>query len=1351
MNTAFYGVLIFCYGRLTKPNFMKKSLIFYIIVFVAGILLPNIVKANELPNFYFKQLSQQDGLVQNYVRSITLDHNGFYWIGTRAGLSRFDGYEFRNYQNEAENKNSLSADMIFYVVEDAQDNLWVSTSGGLDLYQRKTDDFEHIAWYNSRFRTQAYLVCDTAIYFAGSGNIFKRSYNTGGLTLMPMKSKEQHSSFTFMAKWGGEQWILATRWNGMWLYNFRTGDIRRTPFVREKEIMATIVDSKGRLWISPYGKGLVGYLPDGTKFAELHTGNSDLSNNIILDIEERDGQLWLATDGGGISVYDMSTGAFQNIRYVVGDANSFPFSSVYCLYKDDSDNMWAGTVRGGMIGIKEVHMFSYRDVPPGNDNGLSDRSVQSLYEDENGDIWIGTDGGGLSCLDPQQNKFRHFPYTFNMKVGSITGYSRDELLVYFYSKGLYLFNRTTGQIRPFLSEEQRALVTRSATSINLSASSPDKILLFTDRICLYDKTDNSLVELSMPSKVNYKGAMMPFYADSIQTYALSQSFVVKVVQNSAKVVSVLTLPEDDGEVINSASRDKNGNLWLGTNKGLLFYNESTRKLERIETNKFREVTSMVYAKSGLWIGAQNMLFHYVEKDKHFLIYGESDGAMSNEYINKATLVSRDGDIYLGGITGLLRIDGDYYSSYAGDDTSPMSLKVADVVLDGVSVRNIAADGVQEIKIPWDYTSLSLKLMVREKDIFRKKMFRYYIKDLDRTFLETYDHTLMLHSLPTGTHEIYVSCSTRDGEWSEPKCLIRLQVVPPWWRQWWFLLLVVIALAAIVYLGFSYSLRKKQNQLLLDLKEKEKKISEDKVRFLINISHELRTPLTLIYAPLKQLLNSDNNDGERLHQQLRRIFKQARQMRNLINMVLDMRRMEVGYEELHLDPHDLNSWLGTVVDDFVEEYQTKGMTLRFEPDPQIGKVVFDKEKCEIVVSNLLMNAFKYSEGNTEVVVMSEKKGNNVRISVKDQGMGLSAKDLSHLFTRFYQGEHKISGSGIGLSYSKTLLEQHGGQIGAYNNEDKGATFWFELPLEQMDGCVAMKSGDYLNNVEPERSEEDMQVPDSIDFSMENYSILVVDDESELRTFMAEAFKGVFKNVYMASDGEEGLAMVRRYQPDIVVSDIMMPKMDGYELCHRLKSDIEISHIPVVLLTVRSSQESRAISYKLGADSYLPKPFDVDLLLTIVRNLLRNRDQVKAYYRSVSGVVKTPEEQTFSNADEKFLRKLNKLIVENLDNTDLDVKYLTVEIGMSRASLYNKVKILTGLGVNDYINRVKIEQAMQMLASTDLSVTEVSERTGFSSSRYFSTLFKQFTSETPTSYKNRMKKTNTASAEEINEES
>lgn len=1330
---------------------MNKNLIFYIILFVAGIISPCIVRANKLPNFYFKQLSQADGLVQNYVRTITLDHNGFYWIGTRAGLSRFDGYEFRNYQNEAADKNSLSADLVFYVVEDAQDNLWVSPSGGLDLYRRKTDDFEHVTWYNSRFRTQSYLVCDSAIYFAGTGNIFKYVYATGEIILMPMKASEsQHSFFTFMGKWDKRHWLLATRWNGMWLYDFQTGEIRRASFVPEREIMATFIDSKGRLWVSPYGKGLVGYTPGGKKFAELHAENSDLSNNIILDIEERDGQLWLATDGGGISVYDMATGVFQNIRYVVGDANSFPFSSVYCLYKDDSDNMWAGTVRGGMIGIKEVHMRSYRDVPPGNDNGMSDRSVQCLYEDENGHIWIGTDGGGLSCLDPRQNKFRHFPLTFNLKVGSITSYSREELLVYFYSKGLYLFNRTTGAIRPFLSEEQKALVTRSATSINVCRYSPDKILLFTDRICIYDKTDDSLVELAMPGKVNYKGAMLPFYSDSIQTYALSQSFVVRVKHDNAEVESIFVLPEGS-ESIYSACRDNKGNIWLGTSKGLLRYDEKTRKLQHIETNKFKEITALVYAKSGLWIGAQNMLFRYVEKDKRFLIYGESDGAVSNEFINKATLVARNGDIYMGGITGLLRIDGNYYSSYAGNDTSPLTLKVADVVLDGVSMRNISSDGVQTVKIPWDYTSLSIKLMVREKDIFRKKMFRFYIKDLDRTFLETYDHTLMLHSLPPGTHEIYVSCSTREGEWSESECLLLLEVVPPWWRQWWFLLLVVIALAAIVYLGFSYSLRKKKNQLLLDLKEKEKKISEDKVRFLINISHELRTPLTLIYAPLKQLLNSDNSDGQKLNQQLRRIFKQARQMRNLINMVLDMRRMEVGYEELHLDPHDLNSWLRTVVDDFIEEYQTKNMTLRFVPDEQIGKVTFDKEKCEIVMSNLLMNAFKYSEGNTEVVVMSEKKDNSVRISVKDQGMGLSEKDLNHLFTRFYQGEHKISGSGIGLSYSKTLLEQHGGQIGAYNNEDKGATFWFELPLEQADGCVMMKSGNLLNNVEPEPQEEDLPMPDSVDFSMKNYSILVVDDESELRTFMADAFKGVFKNVYMASDGEEGLAKVRQYQPDIVVSDIMMPKMDGYELCHRLKSDIEISHIPVVLLTVRSSQESRAISYKLGADSYLPKPFDVDLLLTIVRNLLRNRDQVKAYYRSVSGVVKTPEEQTFSNADEKFLQKLNKLIVENLDNTDLDVKYLTVEIGMSRASLYNKVKILTGLGVNDYINRVKIEQAMQMLASTDLSVTEVSERTGFSSSRYFSTLFKQFTSETPTSYKNRMKKTNTASAEEINEES
>lgn len=1310
---------------------MRNGLIHCLIICFLIIVVSIAVTARDSHNFYFKQLSLQDGLVQNYVRSIMLDHNGFYWIGTRSGLSRFDGYEFRNYRNDANDENSLSDDMIYYVVEDGNNDLWVSTSGGMELYNRDIDGFEHISYGDLRFRSYSYMKTDSSLLFGCSGKIFEYSYETRKIEPLPMfKMENMDSFFTYMAIWNSESVLLSTRWNGMWLYNIHTRVLERFRLCSELEIMATFIDSKGRLWISPYGKGLVGYSPNGELLVEIDSDNTDLSNNIILDIEERDGQLWLATDGGGISVYDMENNSFQNINYVVGDRNSFPFSSVFCLYNDDNNNMWAGTVRGGLIGIKEVYMHSYVDAPSGS-NGLSDRSVQCLYEDEDGYIWIGTDGGGLTRLEPNSNRFKHYPSTFNLKVGSITGYSDDELLVFFYSKGLYLFNRKTGNIKHLLSDSDNAAIARSAISINVSRFAPNRIHLFTDNIYTYSLQHKSLTKLDLPSELRNSGAMIHFYVDSAYTYVFGQKSIARIYNQTDKVETVLLLP-NNGTTIYSASYDGKGNIWMGTNKGLLRFNENNKSLETIETNMFKEVTAVVFSDSGLWLGAQNMLFRYIEKDNRFLIYGESDGAMDNEYTNKATLVSTTGDIYLGGITGLIRVDGSYFLSTSSSDLSPLSVSLADVMLDGASVNGILSRNSGKIRIPWDHTSLVMKFMVREKDVFRKKMFRYYINGLDRPYIETYNPTLMLYSLPCGNSEILVSCSTHEGGWSVPQKLIDVEVVPPWWLQWWFILIVVAIVLMAVYLGFGYSLRRKRNRMLLELKEKERIISEDKVRFLINISHELRTPLTLIYAPLKRLVNNDLSDVELVKKQLNTVLKQARRMRNIINMVLDMRRMESGQEKLYIESNMFNSWVESVTQEFAGEYQSKGMTLEFIPDNNIGMVPFDKAKCEIVLSNLLMNAFKYSDEGTNVIVGVEHSGNRARVFVKDRGMGLSQNDLDNIFTRFYQGDHRVGGSGIGLSYSKALIEQHGGAIGAYNNPDGGATFWFEIPLADYDRCVSVKPGDYLNDFESELEAGEVETGEVTDFDVSQYTVLVVDDEIELRTFMSEVFEGVFKKVYTASNGEEALEIVYKYHPDVAVSDIMMPKMDGFEFCRRLKADNEISHTPVVLLTVRSSQESQDMSYKLGADAYLPKPFDVDLLLTRVRNLLRNRKQVRAYY-SDSGILPSVEERTFSNVDENFLHKLNQLIISNIDNTELDVKFLTVEIGMSRASLYNKVKALTGMGVNDYINRVKIEQAMTLLSTTDLSITEVAERIGFSNSRYFSTLFKHFTSETPTSYK------------------
>ena len=426
---------------------------------------------------------------------------------------------------------------------------------------------------------------------------------------------------------------------------------------------------------------------------------------------------------------------------------------------------------------------------------------------------------------------------------------------------------------------------------------------------------------------------------------------------------------------------------------------------------------------------------------------------------------------------------------------------------------------------------------------------------------------------------------------------------------------------------------------------------------------------------------------------------------------------------------------SVTDDFQNEFESKNIKLIYDLDESITEISFDENKCEIVLSNLLMNAFKFSEDDTTIIVSTQITDENmVRISIKDQGIGLAGVDTSKLFTRFYQGNHDRKGSGIGLSYAKTLIEMHKGKIGAINNSDKGATFFYELPLNTTIEKIACEEKPYLNELLYSPIET---FPEVIDISTQNYSLLITEDEPELRNFLKETLAEHFKTIYTAENGIEALSIIKQYIPDIVVSDIMMPQMDGFELCKRVKEDINISQIPIILLTARNDAESQSLGYKLGADAYLSKPFEVEFLQTLITNLLKNREFIKSRYKN-STLLISPEEATFSNADEKFLLKLNNLIHENLSNTEMDVKFITENMGMSRASLYNKLKQLTDMGVNDYINKFRIEKAIQLLTQTDLTIMEISDMTGFSNQRYFSTVFKQATGNSPSKFKEEHKK-------------
>lgn len=544
----------------------------------------------------------------------------------------------------------------------------------------------------------------------------------------------------------------------------------------------------------------------------------------------------------------------------------------------------------------------------------------------------------------------------------------------------------------------------------------------------------------------------------------------------------------------------------------------------------------------------------------------------------------------------------------------------------------------------------------------------------------------------------------------------------------FLCLVVLVIVA--------ALRKKDRRIKWMLKEHEQKIYEEKVRFLINISHELRTPLTLIYAPLKKIIDSIQ-PTDRYFKQLNIAFHQAQRMKDLISMVLDARKMEMTMTHLNIQNYDLNNWIEDVSSNFVDGDGRTGR-IELQLDQNIGKVAFDKEKCMVILSNLLMNAIKHSPEDAKIIIRTEftEDGKNIRISVSDQGIGLKNVDTEKLFVRFYQGNTEHEGTGIGLSYSKILVELHKGKIGAYNNPDKGATFYFELPKVQSISGEIPQNNNYLNELLSSQSSIEIAMPDKDKINsvnLKDYVILIVDDNSTLVDYLAEDLKEQFKRVLVAYDGEQAYKIACKEFPDIIVSDVMMPVMNGYELCKAVKENVSVSHIPFILLTARNDDDSRKYGYMMGADSYLEKPFEMEELLAKIVNKLYNRIQTKLHYQQIGNNLSVTVDSDLTRKDTLFMEKLNQTIIENLDNTELDIPYICKQIGMSRASLYNKLKAITDMGANDYINKIRIEQAMKLIKESDLNFNEISDKVGFASARYFSTSFKQYTGLTPTQYK------------------
>lgn len=1304
---------------MSKAHVLKRySFLIWILFFVLS------TKA-EQQDYYFRQISLEQGLSQSRVQCIYRDHQGVIWIGTKWGLNSYDQSELKSYFHDREQPNSLPDNFIRFITEDRLGDLYVSTNKGIAIYNKAENQFQPLKYNGKPFNAWSYLQIGDNFLFGGEETLYQYNLTDKSITtIFPDIDGDKLKCINRIFQWSPDVLITSSKKDGLWMYDLIKKKMYRCPFVKEREINTIFVDSQNRLWVSFYGKGIACYSKEGKRLFSLSTKNSGLNNDIIFDFLEKDNQLWIATDGGGINILDFQTMKFSYLKHISDDEQSLPNNSIYRLYKDQMDNIWIGSIHGGLFAIKKVFIKTYKDVPLNNPNGVSERTVVSIFEDKDTLLWIGTDGGGINSFDQKTNTFHHYPTTYGEKVTSITDFSENELLLSCFNKGVFTFNKRTAQMQPFpiINDSISKREFSSGDLVNLYATK-DNIYILGAKVYIYNKHTRQTSILYAPQiDIQRQIAMQAIYSDDTHLYLMGTNNLFKLNFKTNELSSLVNMKE--GDDFTSACRDDKGNFWIGSNFGLLFYNKQTGKTEKIHTNLFNSVSSLAYDKKGkVWIGAQNMFFAYIINEKRFVILDESDGVPSNELIFTPIPALRTPNLYMGGTMGLVRINTDIIFE---SNSSPI-LKLLEVKLNGKSTLKQVNNNC--ISIPWNHSSFNIKVIADEKNSFRKHLFRYVITGKDKMVIESYLQTLELGTLASGEYTISVSCDTSNGEWSQPTEILTIIVSPPWWKSTWFIILCIFFAFLVAGMVFFSLIRKKENRLKREMREHEKKIYEEKIRFLINISHELRTPLTLIYASLKRILNKEVKQDE-LPEYLQGAFKQANQMKDIINIVLDTRKMEVGQEVLHISSHPLHKWIQEVAETFQTASKAKEIEITYDFDDSIQSIAYDDTKCKVVLSNLIMNALKYSPNQTRIVIKTIRTNESIQIHVQDQGIGLDNVDIKKLFTRFYQGKHNEGGSGIGLSYAKMLIDLHGGRMGAFNNKDRGATFFYEIPANLQEQEVSCPQHSYLNELLSSPEEEEKI--ESGSFSLQGYSLLIVEDKQDLREFLKNALKDKFKKIYQAENGLVALEVIKQQQPDIIVSDVMMPQMNGYQLCKEIKENLNISHIPVILLTARADSESQMLGYKLGADAYLPKPFEMEMLLSVIQNQMRNREYIKSRYRGNQFIL-SPQEATFSNADEQFMIKLNEMIDQNLSQPDLDVKFLTAQMAMSRTSLYNKIKELTGMGANDYINRRRIDKAIILLTQSDMSITEISEQVGFTYQRYFSTLFKEMKGMTPSQFR------------------
>ena len=1260
-------------------------------------------------DYRYQNLTMNDGLAANAVRNIVQDKYGFMWLGTDNGLCRYDGVHVLTFRIPDLGKNQYVTSLLA-----ATEGIYVGTESGVYLFRFEQEKMEK----------QPIDVHSTVTSMAKDkeGKLWLSTNGQGVFC--------GEKQYDFKSSGGVVSQVLIDNSNQIWtvtnkgeptVQKLNRLHVRFEPvsldFPTSYNALRMLQTHDGQMWLGSWEHGLLQMHTDGRLEQILSPTETNVGTHIHTLYERSDSCICIGCDDGLICLNPQTKEWYRLSDRLQIPPNKLTDRFVYSIVGDTEGGLWMGTFYGGVNYLSPLgKRFDGYTVG----DGLTGNVISRFCEDRSGNIWVASDDGGLMCYSPASHTFIAYPHRERLRWRNIHALAikGDDLWIGTYTDGVYVLNTSTGSLRQFTkSSSETSLDDNSSYAIFHDTHGQTWVTTMVG-INLYDPTTNQFKRIGKTGTITIdidedKDGSLWFCTQGEGLFHLDRK-THKLKQYNYQAKDNHSLYDNQ---VNCAYLDEGGKLWIGTFGGLCTYDREHDRFVRIHLDvPNQNIQGIVESNGALWLATDHGVVKYVpgEGVQHFTIH---DGLVGNQFQPNSVIKASDGRIYFGATNGF---NAFYPQLIKVNKTPPpvyiTSLRIMNHEEQDENGMPLYFSGMQELSLGYsDARMITISFASLSYCSPEKNQYAYMLDGFDQEWNYVGNQSQATYTnLPAGKYTFRVKATNNDGIWSEHEATLCIVVHPPLWWSWWAKLLYLLLVGGVIWYYVHLRLKREKHRHQLEMQrlsqKKEQEVRDARLRFFTMIAHEIRTPVSLIIGPLEKIMKRGD-----VSEDMKVINRNSHRLLELVNQLLDFRKIEQQSLVMHFAPQNIHQLIEDVVVRFAPTIKQNGKRFTVDyPDPRFTAIV-DCEALTKVVSNLLTNAIKYTKDEVSLRCVEEPSGERFRIIVSDNGIGIHQKDLRHIFDPFYQAEGNKPGTGIGLNIVRNIVDQHHGSINVDSEIGKGSTFTVILPVTQdITETIPESSGMIASTSDTTSSTSVPSDPDA--------TILIIDDSEDMIHFLESNFKQKYK-VITAHDGVEALDILSKQKVGIIISDWMMPRMDGAELCRRVRRDPLTSHIPFVMLTAKADDESKVKGMDVGADIYIEKPFSIEYLEACIRNMLQMRLHLMKKFSSQP--LEPVTEIAHNPTDNAFLVKMNKIIEENFSNSELNVNFLADKLNISRSGLFAKIKTLADVTPNEMILIVRLKRSAQLLLEGDHTVSEVSYMVGFSNPSYFSKCFhKQF---------------------------